>query len=410
MSEWKIKPTDDVENKSVAEKEEAVLEQAVESGDVPKEYATPQDDDGVYKVNLDTPPVIDEPVEEPVIEIEPEKPIEDAVQQVQGEAEESVLRDERVEEPDEKEEFTLEPVEENEVQPEIKPEPVVEEQPPQVTLEQPVLPENVDKLVKFMEETGGTVEDYVMLNKDIDKMDNVSVLQEYYRQTKPHFDQDDINFHMDKQFQFDADNDDDREIRAKKLAFKEELYNAQKYLKGNKDKYYADLKLNKQNSVAPEYQQAFDYYTEQQKIQEENQKLVTDFRNKTDKVFGQEFKGFDFKVGESKYRVKVGDVAKTREHQSDINNFVKEFIGDDGSVKNVADYHKALYAARNADKLAQHFYEQGRADAIKQSAAKAKNIDMKPRQDAASIVTPSGQKYKVVTGDNSSKLRFKMKK
>ena len=393
MSEWTVKSVDGVESTPAQEQEEVVQEQVETPAEEPK-YETPTDDDGVYQVNLDTPP---EPeAEEPEVQDVPDTPEEPVKEEVV-----------------ETEEFGLElvedtPVEETKV--EATPEPVAIQPEPTPVVEQPVLPENIDKLVKFMEETGGSVQDYVELNKDIESMDNISVLHEYYRKTKPHFDQDDINFHMDKQFQFDENLDDEREIRAKKLAFKEELYNAQKYLKGNKEKYYADLKLNKQNSVPPEYQQAHEFYTEQQKVQEENQKQVAQFRAKTDQVFNQDFKGFDFNVGDSKYRVKVGDVAKTKEHQSDLNNFISEFIGDDGSVKDVAAYHKAIYTARNADKLAQHFYEQGRADAIKNSAAKAKNIDMKPRQDAASIVTPSGQKYRVVSGDSSNKLRIKMKK
>jgi len=133
----------------------------------------------------------------------------------------------------------------------------VNEQPQQLKVE---LPENVDKLLTFMEETGGTLEDYVNLNRDISAYDDGQVLREYYKQAKP-WDSQDINEYMEDQFSFDED-DDPREIRSKKRAFKEELFNARKFLEGNKEKYYADLKLRKQQDIPQEYQEAFAYYNE----------------------------------------------------------------------------------------------------------------------------------------------------
>jgi hypothetical protein len=257
-----------------------------------------------------------------------------------------------------------------------------------------------------MEETGGTVEDYVLLNKDLSSYNDGDLLREYYNQSKP-WDTQEVSEYMEDNFSYDED-DDPREIRSKKRAFKEELFNAKKFLEGNKEKYYADLKLNKQQDIPQEYQEAFTYYNEYKQSAESNEQLKQSFLQKTDNVFNDKFKGFDFQVGNNKYRFKVNNAVETKTQQSDINNFVKGFLGDDGQISDAKGYHKALFAARNADKLAEHFYEQGRADALRNAAKDAKNINMDPRKEGV-VQTKSGQKFKVVSGDSSSKLRMKLK-
>ena len=271
-----------------------------------------------------------------------------------------------------------------------------------------VLPENVNKLVKFMEETGGSVEDFVLLNRDLSKYNDGDLLREYYNQSKP-WDTQEVSEYMEDNFSYDEEQDDPRDIRSKKRAFKEELFNAKRFLEGNKEKYYAKLKLNKQTDIPQEYQEALKYYNTYQESAESSKQLTESFLQKTDSVFNQDFKGFDFQVGDNKYRYKVNNVTDTKTQQSDINNFVKPFLGDDGAINDAAGYHKALFTARNADKLAEHFYEQGRADALRKSAKDAKNINMDPRQEGI-IKTASGQKFKVVSGDSSSKLRMKLRK
>ena len=394
------------------EKEAAVLEQAIEEGSVDESYGL--QDDGVYKVNLDKPPT----------------PKEDAIQEQETEsvsvgdgAEDSPEVDEQVREQDTKEENEEEEViddsplqlvndepqeeEKQEVQKEIQ-----QETKQELKQEEPkvVLPENVEKLVQFMEETGGTVEDYVNLNRDISKMDNTTLLREYYKNTKPHLDADDVDFLFNKNFAYDEEADDPSEVKAKQLAFKEELYNAQNYFNNSREKYYADLKLRKQESVAPEYAEAMEYYNNSKQQSEEYNNLQKEFIEKTNKVFNDNFKGFDFKVGENKYRFKVDNTEKVKQYQSDISNFINEFLGDDGSVADAAGYHRALFAAKNADKIANHFYEQGRADAVKEAAKQAKNINMDPRSDNSTIKTEYGDKIRVVSGNSSDKLRIKWNK
>ena len=418
------------------QKEAAVINDAVDKGEVAEEYKI-KEEDGVYKIDLDNPP--NQPKE--VKSKEESKPNKDAIQgettdSVQdtgekgsesGEKAELALRGQSNKEdktPEAKEEVlekteestsdsplelitddeeSTEKVEKVAETPATEIQENIQEEPKQV------LPENVDKLVKFMEETGGSVEDYVNLNRDLSKMDNTTLLREYYKTTKPHLDADDVDFLFTKNFAYDEEADDPSEVKAKQLAFKEELYNAQNYFKGAKDKYYADLKLSKQNDIAPEYLEAMEYYKASQQQTEEHKNLQKTFIDKTNKVFNDEFKGFDFKVGENKYRFKIEDSKKVKDFQSNISNFVNQFLDDKGTVADAKGYHKALFTAQNADKIANHFYEQGRADAIREAAKKSKNINMEPRQDASSIVTSSGEKIRVVSGDSSDKLRIKWK-
>jgi hypothetical protein len=394
------------------EKEAAVLEQAINEGSVDESYGLQED--GVYKVNLDKPPTTKE----------------DAIQEQETEsvsvgdgAEDSPKVDEQVREQDTKEENQEEEViddsplqlvndePQGEVKKEIQKE-VQQEIQQEVKQGEPkvVLPENVEKLVQFMEETGGTVEDYVNLNRDISKMDNTTLLREYYKNTKPHLDADDVDFLFNKNFAYDEEMDEPSEVKAKQLAFKEELYNAQNYFNSSREKYYADLKLRKQESVAPEYTEAMEYYNNSKQQSEEYNNLQKEFIEKTNKVFNDNFKGFDFKVGENKYRFKVDNTEKVKQYQSDISNFINEFLGDDGAVADASGYHKALFAAKNADKIANHFYEQGRADAVKEAAKQAKNINMDPRSDNSTIKTEYGDKIRVVSGNSSDKLRIKWNK
>ena len=273
------------------------------------------------------------------------------------------------------------------------------------------LPENIQKLVDFMNETGGTIEDYVRLNADYSNVDETALLREYYKQTKSHLDNDEIDFLIDDNFAYDEDMDDERDIKRKKLAYKEELRKAKDFLNTLKDKYYAEVKLG--SRLAPEQQKAIEFFNrynkEQSEIQAVQEKQVTHFKTQTEKLFSEEFKGFDFKVGENKYRYNVKDVGTVKETQTNLNNLLNKFIGEDGLVKDVAGYHKAIFAANNADSIATHFYEQGRADAIRNLSKESKNINMDPRQAGKGVIDAGGVKVRAISGDDGSKLRIKLK-
>ena len=269
------------------------------------------------------------------------------------------------------------------------------------------LPEGVDKLIKFMEETGGTVEDYARLNADYSNVDNNTLLREYYKTSKPHLDSEDVNLLLED-FTWDEEVDEDRDIRKKKIAYKEEVAKAKNFLEQTKSKYYEEIKLRP--GVTQEQQKATDFfnrYNEEQKI---SKTAREDFINTTKDYFSNDFKGFDFKLGEKKVRYGIKDPELTADNQKDLTDFVGTFLDKNGKINNIPGYHKAFYAARNADTMATHFYEQGRADAIKEQVAKTKNITTEPRQTAPGDVFVNGLKVKAISGLDSSKLKIRTKK
>ena len=269
------------------------------------------------------------------------------------------------------------------------------------------LPENIEKLVSFMKETGGTLEDYVRLSYDYSNTSDEVLLREYYRKTKPHLDAEDINIILED-FSYDEELDDERDIRKIRIALKEEVAKAKSFLEQTKSKYYDEIKLRP--GVTQEQQKAVDFFNRYNENQAAAEKRHGDFLNRTKQMFNNDFKGFDFNVGEKKFRYSVKNPSEVAEVQSDISNFIGKFLDKDGNVSDHVGYHKALYAARNADTMAQHFYEQGKADAIKEVAAKSKNITTEPRQTSAGNVFVNGLQVKAISGLDSSKLKIKTKK
>ena len=271
------------------------------------------------------------------------------------------------------------------------------------------IPDNVQKLMNFMEETGGDINDYVKLNKDYSEMDNQTVLKEYYKQTKPHLTSDEIDFLMEDQFSYDEEVDEDKDIRRKKLALKEQVADAKAHLDGQKSKYYEEIKAG--SKLTNEQQKAIDFFNRYNKESEENQKIAesqkSNFLNKTNQVFNDKFKGFEYNVGDKKYRFNVKDANEVKDTQSDINNFVKKFLNKKNMMEDARGYHKGLFTAMNPDAVAKHFYEQGKADAIKDSIAKGKNINVNPRQQHGEVQA-GGIKVRVL-GDNSEDFKFKIK-
>ena len=269
------------------------------------------------------------------------------------------------------------------------------------------LPENIEKLIKFMEETGGDVQDYARLNADYTNVNNDVLLHEYYKQAKPHLDAEERNFIIEDTFQYDTEVDDERDIKKKKLAYKEEIAKAKNYLEGLKTKYYDEIKLRP--GITQDQQKATDFfnrYNEEQKVRTASHER---FVSKTKNLLNEEFKGFDFKLGEKKFRYGIKDPSSVAKSQSDISNFIKTFLNDKGEITDTTGYHKALFAARNADTIANHFYEQGKTDAIKNQLAQSKNINTEPRKTAPGEMFVGGLKVKAISGIDSSKLKIKRK-
>jgi hypothetical protein len=269
------------------------------------------------------------------------------------------------------------------------------------------LPENIQKVVDFMGETGGTLEDYVRLNADYSNVDNNTLLREYYRQSKPHLDSEDVNILLED-FTWDEDIDDQKDIRKKKIAYKEEVAKAKGFLEGLKDKYYDEIKLRP--GVTQEQQNAVDFFNRYNEEQQTIKQRTDNFQGRTKNYFNDDFKGFDFKLGEKQFRYGLKDNSSVANQQSDISNFIKKFLNDKGEVSDLSGYHKALYVANNPDRIINHFYEQGRADAVRDLTAKSKNISNEPRSTQSGDVFVNGYRVKSVSGADSSRLKIKTKR
>jgi len=404
----------DAEEPSIQEKEEIV-----------QKNAGFDEESGVYKVDLSKPPVTEEqpkeetdavqeqstdevPVqdesetsEKVVEEIQDEEPAGESDADVRDTQEKEVILEEVTDEQTnndevavvaEQEEEQVEQVEEAEVKEEIE------------------YPENIQDLVKFMNETGGTLEDYVALNKDYEQFEDMSLLHEYYTRSKPHLSADEINFLIEDKFSYDEEIDEPKDIKRKKLAFKEEVAQAKNHLESQKSNYYKEIKAG--SRLTPEQQKAMDFFNRYNEESAEQEKITQSqrevFDNKTKSFFNNQFKGFEYNVGDKRYRFNVKNVNEVKNTQSDINNFVKRFLNEKNEMKDAAGYHKSLFTAMNADAIANHFYEQGKADAIKESVKSAKNIKMDPRSNHQEIEV-GGMKARIVSGDNSSGLKLKLK-
>ena len=345
-----------------------------------------QNKETVTKVDLKKEEPKEEPTEEKV-EAKEETPV---VEEVKEEVKEEtpVIEEVEVKEKEEVKEVV------EEIKQETKTEPQVQ------------LPENIEKLVDFMKETGGTVEDYVRLNKDYDSLDGEQLLKEYYKISKPHLNIEEIEFLMDDNFAWNED-EEERSIRKKKLAYKEEIAKAKNFLVSSKNKYYDEIKLRP--GVTQEQQKINDFfnrYNEEQKVIKERHERFT---SNTNSMFTNDFKGFEYNVGEKAFRYNVNNANDVAQNQSDLNNFVGKFLDENGEIKDYRGYHKALYTARNADKIAEHFYEQGKTDAIRDINAKSKNIGDEPRSTGSGEIFINGLKVRAISGVDSSKLKIRKK-
>ena len=387
------------------ENKESVVEETTQENITKVKVEEPKQSDNITKVNLDKPPTPKEEKNETkednaddsgvVAESENAEPTEKQ-EEVQPEAEtqETPVLEEITEEEEEPVETTVEEVQEAVAEAEATGKP---------------LPENIQKLVDFMEETGGDINDYVKLNQDYSKLNDNDVLYEYYKQTKPHLTNEEINFLMEDSFSYDEEEDEERDIRRKKLALKEQVASARAHLDGQKSKYYEEIKAG--SKLTTEQQKAVDFFNRYNKESEATQKTVKRnseiFTQKTNQVFNDKFKGFEYNIGDKKYRFNVNNADEIKTTQSDISNFTKKFLDKNSTLSDAKGYHKSLFTAMNADAVAKHFYEQGKADAMKTSVAKSKNVDMNPRQSHGKIEA-GGMKFKVL-GNDSSDLKFKIK-
>ena len=386
----------------------------------------PVKQEGEFKIKKKTPkkltPTSDQPVKvnikEPLVELPPDvtkvvipkQEQEDAIQigetkevPVEEPSGDSAKVGEQVQEPvEDAKEFT--PIKEVEV---AKVEAEVKEALRDEKVLGKQLPENIEKLVSFMEETGGTIEDYTRLNADYSNVDEKTLLKEYYKKNKPYLDNSDVELLLED-FDYDEDLDEDRDIRKKKLAFKEEVAKAKGFLEETKSKYYDEIKLRP--GVTQDQQKATDFFNRYNKQQEVATQQHEQFQESTKQLFSDDFEGFDIKVGDKNYKYNIQNRDKVAESQSNINNLVGKFLDSDGNVNDTKGYHKAMYAADNVDRIASHFYEQGKADAVKDVMNKSKNLsDTKARSQQGDVFV-NGFKVKAISGADSTKLKVKTRK
>ena len=364
-----------------------------------------QGDDGTIKVDFSATPQeapAEEPVEQPVEEAPVEEPVAEEAPVETPVTEEAPKEPVLMEITDEEVEEATEQLEEE-----------VAEAIHESTKAGANLPENIQKVVDFMDETGGSLEDYVRLNTDYSSLNEDQLLREYYETKFSAYDREDIDFLLADKFSYDEDVDDEREIRLKKLERKQALSEAKNHLDGLKSKYYDEIKMG--SRLNPEQQKAVEFFNRYNKESEEAAKVAerqtSRFTQESEKVFSEKFEGFDYSVGDKKYRFKVKDAGQVKETQGDINNFIKKFLNEKGEMKDAKGYHKSLFTAMNADQVAQHFYEQGKADAVKDSMARTKNVDMDPRGTHEKVTTQNGWTMRAVSdGESTSKLKVKFKK
>ena len=281
-------------------------------------------------------------------------------------------------------------------------EPIKVPEPPKVEL-----PENVQKLMDFMNDTGGDINDYVELNRDYGDLDNDTLLREYYNKTKPHLSGEEVQFLIEDKFFYDENKDNEKEIKRKKLALKEQVADAKQHLDGLKSKYYEDIKAG--SRLTEDQQKAIEFFNRYNEESQVAEKVTEEFLNKTNEVFNEDFQGFEYKVGDKTYRLNVNNANEVKDTQSDINNFVGKFLNEENNMEDAKGYHKGLFTAMNADQVANHFYQQGKADALKENNTNVKNIDMGPRQSHGEVEA-GGIKVRALDLDSTPKFGFKKRK
>ena len=273
------------------------------------------------------------------------------------------------------------------------------------------LPDEVSKYLDFKKETGRGFEDFIKANKNYDNLEDDQILKEYYSLTESDLDSEDIEYLMEDKFGYDEEVDDDRDIKKKNISKKRELAIAKKYLSKLSETYKTPLESSGGSYSEEQLKEISAYKEYVQKAQtevESNKRKSEYFQKKTDEVFNSEFKGFEFKVGDKNVIYSSGDANEIKSKQVNVQSFINQYVGEDGLVNDAQGWHKALNAAMNPDKLAQYFYEQGKADAIGDVSKKSKNINMSLRQTPQSS-PQQGFQARAVNTDSGRGLRIRSK-
>lgn len=265
--------------------------------------------------------------------------------------------------------------------------------------------------LKYKQETGRGIEDFIKLNKDYDSMDQDQLLFEYRKNKDKDLDIDDIKFDLETQFGYDADYDDEKEIKKKQLAKKKELSKAKEYFNSLKEQYKVPLE-SRESFVPKEEKETYEAYKSYKQAtsqaEEEQAKKSRYFAEKTSELFSDKFEGFGFNLDENKKLVyKPGESTDLLREQSNLQNFVSKFLNDEGYLKDAESFHRAIAVASNPEKFAKFFYEKGMAEAVDNVAKESKNIDM--TRQATQIPPASGFRVTALDDDRGNRLVIKSK-
>ena len=273
------------------------------------------------------------------------------------------------------------------------------------------LPEEVEKYLQYKEQTNRGLRDFVKANEDVSEYEDQSLLREYYMQTNPELDDNDISYLINEKYEVDENVDTESDRKRKSLEKKQELHRAKEYFNNMQERYRAPLEScmdafpDDVKKAVEFYQQYNDEAANQEKLSNEQRKI---FEQKTSSFFNDKFKGFEYNLGEKTVTYKPKSVTEVAEKQSDLNNFIQRFVDEKGFLKDANKYHQSLHMAMNPEAYAKFFYEQGKADAVNEVVKDGKNIDMNVRTNVDS--SKPGTKFKVVDSSQGFGSGLKIKK
>jgi hypothetical protein len=276
------------------------------------------------------------------------------------------------------------------------------------------IPEDVAAYLEYRKKTGRSFADYSKLNRDFGAMDEKQLLREYYSATEDSLDAEDIDYMMDD-FSYDVDMDEENVIKKKKVAFKKEIGKAKKFFNSQKEMYKEPLESSTASFSQEQKEQleAYNTYVKDANTFDEEAKRKRDwFLNKTDEVFHNEFKGFDFKIGEDKTVtfLPTKNVDEIKRLNSDSSNLFKRFIDEEtGLVSDAQGYHRAVSVAQNPERFAKFFYEQGQADATTDVTKKMKNVNMSTR-NAPQVTKKDGMTIRAINPSEGRGLKIRSNK
>jgi hypothetical protein len=275
------------------------------------------------------------------------------------------------------------------------------------------LPEDVSAFLKYKKETGRGIEDFMKLNVDYNAMDEDTLLYQYAKEQNPGLDPEEIKFELDTKFSYDEDFDDEKQVKKTKLERKKELNKAREYFNNLKEQYKVPLE-SREAFVPQDEKESYESYKQYKQAaaseQEELQRRSKVFAEKTNELFSDKFEGFKFNIDENKaVTFKPAEAKVLLQEQSNVNNFLSKFIGEDGVLKDAEQFHRAIAIASNPDKFAKFFYEKGMTEAVETVSKESKNIDMTRQATQIAKKTDGTFQVKAIEPSYGNRLVIKQK-